>query len=79
MFAESCDGCLGSLVMGLAPNKSILSSDRVPWRTLHSEECKAATGTRELVATNVGVAAAGLGKGAFTKTAQNLTTHPSTD
>lgn len=64
---------------GTDSKKSSVSSDQVCRRAPLSEDCKAAAGIRELVAINVGVAAVGLGKGAFTKKAQNLTIHPSTD
>lgn len=65
--------------MGLALKKSNVISDQVPWRVPLSGDYKSAAGIRKVVAINVGVAAAGLGKRAFTTKAQNLTTHPSTD
>lgn len=64
---------------GTGSKKSNVTSDQVPWRVPLSEDCKATAGIRETVAINVGVAAAGLGKRAFTTKAQNLTTHPSTN
>lgn len=59
--------------------KSNDASDQVPWRAPLSGDYEAAAVIREVVAINMRVAAAGLGKRAFTYKAQNLTTHSSTD